>query len=217
MKRQAAKRPSPSSYHHGNLRQALVEAALEQARSAGVASITMRTVADRSGVSPAAAYHHFASKEQLLAACAERAFAGLLERMQPAYESARGSALDRLEALGRAYVEHFVAHPECFRIVFGAHVRLVSELLSPDSAGRRARALLSRAAADVALELGGDVTAEQVTQASWTTAVGAVELIVERELAAEMDEAAIAAMLDTLMAVLRGGLIALSRQSRPVS
>jgi AcrR family transcriptional regulator len=199
--------PRRKSYHHGELAEALTRAAMTQAKSGGIESITMRAIATRVGVTPAAAYHHFASKEHLLAACAEQAFAGLLDRLQAVPEHPHPTAIDRFEAMGRAYIAYALAHPAHYRMMFGAHVRVIDGLLSADSAGRRARAVLHQAAAEVAHELGGAPTAEQVVQIGWSTVVGVVALILERELAPELSPPAVHAMIDTVMRSMRVGLV----------
>lgn len=198
--------PRRKTYHHGELAEALVRAAMAQARSGGIESITMRAIATRVGVTPAAAYHHFASKEHLLAACAEQAFTGLLDRLQAASVRPRTTAIDRFEAIGRAYIAYALEHPTHYRIMFGAHVRLIQELLPANSAGHRARAVLEQAATEVAQELDGALTTEQVVQIGWSTTVGVVSLILERELGREMSPAAGQAMIDTVMRSLRMGL-----------
>lgn len=203
----------PKTYHHGRLRESLVDAAIAQANKAGIASITMRAVAERLGVTPAAAYHHFESKEHLLAACSERVFAEMLTRLEQALEPVRGGAVDQIEAFGRAYIEFFVAHPEAFRIVFGSHVRLIDRLFDERSAGRKVRAMLLRVATNAAQEL-GDLEAEQIVQATWSTAAGAVALIIERELSPTTSDAEIAKMIDTVLLVLRRGLTGSSSPSR---
>lgn len=207
--------PRRKTYHHGELAEALVRAAMAQAKSGGIESITMRAIATRVGVTPAAAYHHFASKEHLLAACAEQAFTGLLERLQAAPVRPRATAIDRFEAIGRAYIDYALEHPAHYRIMFGAHVRVIQELLSANSAGHRARAVLQQAATEVSHELGGALTAEQVVQIGWSTTVGVVSLVLERELAPEMSPAAVHAMIDTVMGAMRMGLRLHERENAP--
>lgn len=207
--------PRRKTYHHGELSEALVRAAMSQAKTAGIPSVTMRAVAVRAGVTPAAAYHHFASKEHLLAACADRAFAGLLERLTVAMALPHASAVDRFEAVGRAYIAYALAHPTQFRMMFGAHVRVIAAALPTASAGRQARALLEQAATEVARELRGALTPEQVVQIGWSSCVGVVALVLEQELAAAMPAAAVAAMVDTVMAGMRAGLRGLGIVEKP--
>lgn len=207
--------PRRKTYHHGELSEALVRATMAVAKTAGIHAVTMRAVAERAGVTPAAAYHHFASKEHLLAACAEQAFAGLLERLTAAMALPQATAVDRFDAVGRAYIAYALAYPAQFRMMFGAHVRVIAEIMPTASAGRQARAVLEQAATEVSRELRGALTPEQVVQIGWSSTVGVVALVLEQELADAMPPDAVAAMVDTVMAGMRAGLRALgSRPSR---
>jgi AcrR family transcriptional regulator len=103
------------AYHHGNLRPALIKAALRAIAEEGPNGFTLRDVARRVGVSPPAVYRHFRDKEDLLAAvaaeCAERLAAMMIE----AVANAPADPLERFRATGIAYVRFAVAHPEHFR------------------------------------------------------------------------------------------------------
>ena len=86
---------TPRSYHHGNLKQALLEASLNLIREVGPGAFTLREVARRAGVSHNAPYRHFRDKEELLAALAAEGFDRLTDAMTKAAES----ATERLGAL----------------------------------------------------------------------------------------------------------------------
>lgn len=104
-----------STYHHGNLKAALVGAALKELAKEGVGGFSLRGVARRAGVSAPAVYRHFADKEALLAAvaaeCAERFAATLMAATQ----AAPPHPLEHFRAVGIAHVQFAVAHPEHFR------------------------------------------------------------------------------------------------------
>jgi AcrR family transcriptional regulator len=106
-------------YHHGNLREALVEAALQLVTTQGLDALTLRAAARRAGVSQAAPYRHFASKEALLAAVSEKGFRAMAAAMREALASAGDPPLARFHALGRAYIEFARAHPSQLRVMFG--------------------------------------------------------------------------------------------------
>ncbi len=115
-------------YHHGDLRRALIEAALREVKAHGVEAFSLRRVATTVGVSPSAAYRHFPDKNALLAAVAEEGFTTMGRSMARSIERAREgkrgarAAAAAFEATGAAYVRFAVAHPEHFRVMFaGRH------------------------------------------------------------------------------------------------
>jgi AcrR family transcriptional regulator len=116
----AAKR----AYHHGDLRNALISAAAELAAKGGPGSVTIRAAAREVGVTPTAAYRHFAGHEELLAAAKECAQNELVAAMQKELAARSTSsdpvhrALARFGALGRGYIAFARAQPGLFRTVF---------------------------------------------------------------------------------------------------
>ena len=105
-------------YHHGNLRQALVEATLALAAEGGPESVSVRAAARRSGVSSGAPFRHFANRRVLMTAVAEEAMRMLREYIQRSQRSVRGDdPLQRLRALGPAYLRWASCHPTHFRII----------------------------------------------------------------------------------------------------
>lgn len=103
--------------HHGDLRRALLDAALELVGAADIQAVTLREVARRAGVSPSACYHHFPDKDALLAAVACEGFAALAA-VQTRQRSR--SPEKRLEKLGAAYLRFALAHPTHYRVMFRA-------------------------------------------------------------------------------------------------
>ena len=115
------------SYHHGDLRRALLAAARQLVAEHGVESFTLRQVARLAGVSHAAPYHHFADKAALVAALAEESFADLAGALRAARADTVGEPLERLQAMGLAYVRFAVSHPAEFRFMFRPELRRSSE------------------------------------------------------------------------------------------
>jgi len=106
-------------YHHGNLRDSLLDAADALLAQNGAQALTLREVAKAAGVSHAAPYHHFASREQLLAAVAARAFSGLATAMAAADADRTRAQGERLIDICEVYVEFARARPAQFRLMFG--------------------------------------------------------------------------------------------------
>lgn len=106
----------PNTYHHGNLRESLLQAAESVLAERGVQGITLRDVAKAAGVSHAAPYHHFASLNDLLAAVAERGFVALGDAM--AVASTVEDTAERLLQISLAYVNCARARPAQFRLMF---------------------------------------------------------------------------------------------------
>jgi len=117
--------PSRARYHHGDLRNALLEAALALVSKRGVETFSLREAARAVGVSPAAAYRHFEDKAALLAALAAEGMGRLALAMEGAMARAAGApgsaqrATAEFTGLGAAYVEFAVANPARFRVMFG--------------------------------------------------------------------------------------------------
>jgi AcrR family transcriptional regulator len=113
------------AYHHGDLRNALIEAAAElAAQGGGPGSVTIRAAARLVGVTPTAAYRHFAGHEELLDAATERASEELAAAMRreldarPRLDDPVQHALGSLAALGRGYLAFAKAQPGLFRTLF---------------------------------------------------------------------------------------------------
>src|SRR5438552_5774014 len=108
-------RDAKRRYHHGNLRAALVKATLRAIAEDGPDGFTLRDVARRAGVSPAAPYRHFKDKDELLAAVAGECATRMAETIDAAVAQAMPHPLDRFRRVGIAYVQFAHSHPEHFR------------------------------------------------------------------------------------------------------
>jgi AcrR family transcriptional regulator len=120
----APRAPRPSKkprdrYHHGDLRRALLQAAVRTLQKHGFQALTLRAVGDELGVSRSALYRHFADKSALLTAVAAEGFRLLRVGLTDAWE-AEGKGRRGLEAMGLAYVRFGVAHPWHYRVMFGS-------------------------------------------------------------------------------------------------
>jgi AcrR family transcriptional regulator len=105
------------SYHHGDLKHALLQAGLELLREDGTDGVTLRKVARRAGVSHAAPYHHFPDKARLIETLAIQSFGDFTRTLQKAWDTTPGPSLNRLRAIGVAYVRYALEHPAEFRLM----------------------------------------------------------------------------------------------------
>jgi AcrR family transcriptional regulator len=108
---------SKTTYHHGDLRAALVRAALELLEESGETALSLRAVARRAGVSPAAPYRHYADREALVSAVAAVGYRELAERLAAAHPAP--STPEQLASVAIAYVQFALERPALFRIMFG--------------------------------------------------------------------------------------------------
>jgi AcrR family transcriptional regulator len=108
-------------YHHGNLRESLLQAAVYTIAELGPKAFTLREVARRAGVSHNAPYRHFKDKDAILAGVAAQGFRELTSAMKQAAER-RSSALDQLKESGLAYVAFAIRKPEHFTVMFDSPV-----------------------------------------------------------------------------------------------
>lgn len=132
----------PERYHHGDLKNALLDAARDLAIEGSVDGFTLREVARRAGVSPAAPYHHFADKNDLVRQLAIRAFETMRQTLQTAADSATDSA-QQLEAMGVAYLHFAFTHAAEFRFMFKRELCAAPGQPDPlEEAGRAAQAVL---------------------------------------------------------------------------
>jgi AcrR family transcriptional regulator len=112
-----AARGKKQAYHHRDLRKALVDAALEALPEVGAASLSLRDIARRVGVSPAAPYHHFPDKDALLAVVAGECAQHLLDALEAATAEAGDDQRRRFQLTGIAFVRFAVLHPAHFRVL----------------------------------------------------------------------------------------------------
>jgi len=107
------------AYHHGNLRTALLDEAAAMIAEGGAASVTMRALGQRVGVSRAAAYRHFHGKTELLVAVAGAGFERLGDRLRLVDAGTSGSGVERLRRLGEEYVRFALENPAHYRLMYG--------------------------------------------------------------------------------------------------
>ena len=111
--------PTERAYHHGNLRNELLDTAETQLTETGIEELSLRALARRIGVSQTAPYRHFRDKNELLAALATRGYRQLLSELEAAAEAAGDDPRARMRAFAGSYVNYAIGHPELFKLMFG--------------------------------------------------------------------------------------------------
>ncbi len=159
-------------YHHGELRTALVQAALDLLADDGADAVSLRAVARRAGVSAMAPYRHYPDKEALLAAVAVQGFDGLRDVLRAADDAA--SAGQALVAQAVAYVRYALENPALFRLMFGPkRLEMHPELAA---AGNGAYAVL---ATRVAAETPADRDRDARALGCWSLVHGLASLFLD--------------------------------------
>jgi len=197
--------PSRPTYHHGDLRNSLIRAALILVAERGVEGFSLREAARTVGVSASACYRHFADREELLAAVAHEGMTTLADRMRIASEAHAGDnafdAVNRFWDYSGAYLHFALEHPAHFRVMHAVpkseHSR---DLMLPRSPAVIAQNGMNAlvAAGVVAPEVAG-----RALLACWTSVHGLASLAVNGHLPLT-DELTLEAALD---AVLRTAMI----------
>jgi AcrR family transcriptional regulator len=114
----------PRGYHHGNLRETLVRAALELIAEKGPGGFTFADAARWAGVSPAAPYRHFRDRDELLADVARRGFELFTAALAKAWDDGRPDVMGAFDRLGKAYLAFAKAEPAYYSAMFEAGVAL---------------------------------------------------------------------------------------------
>ena len=153
-----------STYHHGDLRAALLQAAAELLEEQGLADLSLREAARRAGVSHNAPYRHFPDRSALLAALAAEGF----RMLGDALEGKAGR--DR----GEAYVRFALAHPNRFRLMFGGQIEIGKHPELQKAATRTYEGLVDafRAQGDIA-------NPERAAAAAWALTHGLSHLLLD--------------------------------------
>ncbi|UWR24748.1 TetR/AcrR family transcriptional regulator [Sulfitobacter sp. S223] len=168
---------SKRGYHHGNLRQALVDAALKLIELRGPTGFTLSEAAKQAGVTPAAVYRHFEGREDLIAEAALQGYEIFGDLMQYTYESGQPSALQAFEATGRAYLAFARKYPGHYIAMFESGVQ-INRSAALAAVANRANAVLEQAATDLSQHIPEDKRppASMFSAHIWALSHGVVEL-----------------------------------------
>jgi AcrR family transcriptional regulator len=164
-------------YHHGNLRQALVEAALRLIDEAGPQGFTLSEAAKAADVTPAAVYRHFAGRDELIAEAARQGYEVFAALLEYAFNDGKPTALMAFEATGRAYLAFARKYPGHYKAMFESGLNLNAH---PDllPVANRAQAVLKAAAERLSQHLppGKRPPATMFSAHIWALSHGIVEL-----------------------------------------
>jgi AcrR family transcriptional regulator len=200
----AVKRPS---YHHGDLRNALLAAARALANEVGAEQLTLREVARRAGVSTAAPYHHFSDKNALIQALAIEAFASLRLTLADAL-SQDGDLSQKLQAIGCGYLQFAFLHQAEFQFMFSRKLCAPDGEIDPlQDAGLAAQqdlvAFVARAQQAGQVRSG---PAETLTLALWSSMHGLTMIVLDSPLGKQLLWENAVAMMKSVMEVQYYGL-----------
>src|SRR5204863_3119631 len=129
------------SYHHGNLREALISAALDLIAQKGPAGFTFAEAARQAGVSPAAPYRHFRDRDALMADVARRGFEHFERRLAAAWTDGKPNPREAFENLGKAYLDFARTEPAYYSAMFESGLS-IAQHRELQEAGDRAFAVL---------------------------------------------------------------------------
>lgn len=164
-------------YHHGNLRQALVDACLSLIEEKGPTGFTLSEAAREAGVTPAAVYRHFEGRDDLIAEAALQGYEIFGEVMEYAYDKGQPSALAAFEAVGRAYLAFARRHPGHYVAMFesGISIQRTPEL---HAAARGAMGVFELAAEELSQHIPEDrrPPPQMFSAHIWALSHGVVEL-----------------------------------------
>jgi len=168
---------SKRGYHHGNLKQALVDAALDLIRAKGPTGFTLSEAAKQAGVTPAAVYRHYEGREDLIAEAALQGYEIFADVMEHTYDHGQPSALTAFERTGRAYLAFARQYPGHYIAMFESGV---STNRTPDLArtSQKARSVLDLAAQNLCDRIPADrrPPAAMFSAHIWAMSHGVVEL-----------------------------------------
>jgi AcrR family transcriptional regulator len=177
---------SGTPYHHGNLRQALLDSAREILTEDGVTKLSLRGVARHAGVSQTAPYRHFKDKAALLAALATEGFRDLTQALTWQGAGREGSAA-RMAAMGRGYVGFATQNKAIFLLMFGPEIPDKGAYPELCAEADAAFAVLANTTADGTAKAGGAARgAPEAALAAWSLVHGLATLLNDGQIKPEM-------------------------------
>lgn len=187
-----------NKYHHGDLRQALIDEGHKVLRADGAAAISLRGLARSLGVSHAAPGHHFSDRTELLSELAADGYAGLADALETSMVQAPPE--DWLKASGRAYIRFGLENPELYRMMFASQLMTADcpEHLRAESS--RAYMSLLQAAYHGLPEIDpAEYRMGETELFAWSYVHGAVMLWLDGQLGPDVDQEAFLTLTDGIL------------------
>ena len=175
-----------AKYHHGHLREALIESALDILRNRGIDALSLRTLAKATNVTQAAPYSHFRDKDELLAAVAETGFQRLALQMASGATGMRDTQ-ERIEKLVSSYVRFAVENKPLFRLMFSRELAEMKRYPTLAMTAGKSYALIS---ATLSKRLSPAEDTPFMTVAIWSLCHGLTTLIIDEKIKLEQFGAA---------------------------
>ncbi|MCB1156488.1 MAG: TetR/AcrR family transcriptional regulator [Leptospiraceae bacterium] len=171
------------AYHHGDLRNALIDSALVIIAEEGYESLSLRKVAEKADVSPGAPYRHFKNSESLISAVAEVGFYKLNDIMEKIIRKRPRNYLWQFRECGLSYVEFSLDNSELFRIMYGNMIKNHSSHEGLKKAGEQLyftfEGIIKNAQTENLLRAGNT---REIALSAWSLVHGISNLIVEKQL-----------------------------------
>jgi AcrR family transcriptional regulator len=210
--------PSPrrkGSYHHGELREALIKAARQLVIERGAENFSLADACRAAGVSTAAPYRHFRDKQEILEEIVARGFDDMSERSARAVAAHGPGTLAGLIAMGQAYVDFAVTETAIFRLMFGQDPILKKAVAVRDQGHECFNGLITQVGAFCARE-GVDGDARIIAVKLWTFVHGTASLLIDGDYAVIIPEIDVNAMIaEAAPGLLSGALLDPARAPRP--
>ncbi len=172
---------SAQPYHHGDLRAALIRAALEAFEREGSEGVSLRGLAETVGVSRSAPYSHFRSKRELMAAIAEVGYERFVAEMERVDDDANDR--ERFLAIGEGYLRFALENPGLFKLMFSADLALLKGVGDLENKSARAFGVFQQGLNAFLIHGGGAASASTALQTlAWSSVHGLTFLLLEERL-----------------------------------
>lgn len=168
-------------YHHGHLREALINGACQQIEQEGAIALNLSKLAQKIGVSQPAVYRHFPNKQALAISVAQRGLEQLAEALQKTTQNVESDPFEGIRAIAKAYVEFALNHPEIARLMFSMKERMTEPALQ-NASSSAAIPLFSIVETAKSCDSLRNNDVEQVVRIIWATIHGLAMLLMDEQI-----------------------------------